>query len=357
MRVKGNTYTVADIYHWLKEGNLTINKVYQRESRLWPLNARSYFIDTILNNFPFPKVTLLQKINLKTQKTIREVIDGQQRIMTIKDFVDNKLRLTSSSTLHHSKIFSELEEEKQTDFLNYSISVDTILSEDVGDVLEIFRRINSYTIPLNKPELRHAVYQGEFKWFIKDMIANYSPIFEKYSILTIREISRMKDADLMTELCQILDKQGIVSRSYAKLEKLYKDNDQIFKDKNKIKDRLINTLDFIKVDLNPICESGILKGYLFYSLFSALVYNKWGIKNIDPGDFAGLDTIGVFTNNLDSGIQNLMFLLGLIEQNEFRKDFNEFVQACISTTHSLKNREIRLKWFVAALQDKLREIR
>jgi len=96
---------------------------------------------------------------------------------------------------------------------------------------------------------------------------------------------------------------------------------------------------------------------LFYSLFSALAYNKWGIKNIGPNDLAGLNTIGEFTNNLNYAIQNLLILLGTIEQNEFKKDFNEFVQACISTTHSLKNRKIRLKWFVAALQDKLQEIR
>lgn len=357
MRVKGNTYTIADIYHWLKEGNLTINRVYQREGGLWPINARSYFIDTILNNFPFPKITLLQKIDLKTQKTVREVIDGQQRIMTIKDFIDNELRLSSSSTLYYNKTFYKLEEEKQTDFLNYSISVDTILSDEVEDILEIFRRINSYTIPLNKPELRHAIYQGEFKWFIKDMIAKYSPIFEKYTILTLREISRMKDADLLTELCQILSDQGIVSRSYGRLDKQYKNNDKIFKEKNKIKSRLVKTLDFIKVELNPICESGVLKGYLLYSLFSALAYNKWGIDNIVPNDLAGLNTIDKFTHNLNHGIQNLMFLLGSIEQYEFKKDFNEFVQACISSTHSLKNREIRLKWFVAALQDKLQEIR
>ena len=101
MRVNSNTYTIADINQWLKEGSLTINRDYQRQSGLWPLNARSYFIDTILNSFPFPKITLLQKIDLKTQKTNREVIDGQQRIMAIEEFVDDKLKLSSSSVVRH----------------------------------------------------------------------------------------------------------------------------------------------------------------------------------------------------------------------------------------------------------------
>ena len=36
-------------------------------------------------------------------------------------------------------------------------------------IRETFRRINSYTVPLNPEEHRHAVFQGDFKWFMHDL--------------------------------------------------------------------------------------------------------------------------------------------------------------------------------------------
>jgi hypothetical protein len=57
MQVTRNVFTIADLVKWLDEKSLIINRDYQRGSGLWPINARSYFIDTILNGYPFPKVT------------------------------------------------------------------------------------------------------------------------------------------------------------------------------------------------------------------------------------------------------------------------------------------------------------
>lgn len=84
------------------------------------------------------------------------------------------------------------------------MSTDTVISATDDEVLEIFRRINSYTLPLKEPEKRHASYQGEFKWFIKDLLDLYSPMLDRYKILSLREISRMVDAELMTELSQVI---------------------------------------------------------------------------------------------------------------------------------------------------------
>ncbi|GAJ16274.1 unnamed protein product, partial [marine sediment metagenome] len=57
---------------------------FQRR-RVWSSKARSYLIDTILDGFPIPAVYIRQKINLKIAKSIREVVDGQQRIGAILD--------------------------------------------------------------------------------------------------------------------------------------------------------------------------------------------------------------------------------------------------------------------------------
>lgn len=352
MKLTRNVFTVADLNSWLEDKTLRVNHEYQRSKGLWPVNARTYFIDTILNDYPFPKITIRQTIDLTTRESIREIIDGQQRMMTIEDFINDQLVLTKVSKRFQRMKFSDLEEEVKNKFLAYEVSVDTVIGAPQDEVLEIFRRINSYTLPLNEPEKRHASYQGLFKWFIMDWIVYYTPMFETYNILSLRDIARMMDADLMTELCQVLI-NGVLGRWSSKLDQLYKMYDQQFEDMNIIETRLKETLDFIKIDLNRICESRVLRGYSLYSLFSALVYNRWGIGNINRSDVNVPDVIGQYTANVNMAIQNILELFNSVDQRDIEGRYAEFVLASTGTTHSIANRKIRLKWMVAALQNML----
>jgi uncharacterized protein with ParB-like and HNH nuclease domain len=149
MQITRNVFTINDLNNWFEERGLKINKDYQRDGGIWVFNARSYFIDSILNGYPFPKITIRQIIDLKTRKTIREIIDGQQRMMAINDFINDKYRLSSVSENFNGFLFSELETEEKEKFLGYEVSVDMVISGTEEEVLEIFRRMNSYTLPLN----------------------------------------------------------------------------------------------------------------------------------------------------------------------------------------------------------------
>ena len=352
MKLTRNVFTIADLNNWLEEKSLRVNQSYQRGRGLWPKNARSYLIDTILNGYPFPKIIIRQTVDLKTKTSIREIVDGQQRMMAIRDFIVDKFVLSSVSKTFKEKKFSDLNEDLRSNFLAYEVSVDTAIGSTQEEVLEIFRRINSYTLPLNEPEKRHATYQGEFKWFMRDIIEAYTPMFEAYEIFTVRQISRMLDADLMTELCQVLLK-GVYGRRAKNLDNLYKDNDKNFEEKDIIGDKLRKTLDFIKDELNDICESRILKSYSLYSLFSALVYNKWGIRDISREDVGGLEVIDRYVIDTNVAVQNVLELFMAVDQRDEEGEYGEFVKANIATTHSLANRKIRLKWLIAALQNRL----
>lgn len=352
MKITRNVVTIADLNQWLDERSLVINKMYQRSGGLWPKNARSFFIDTILNGFTFPKVTIRQTIDLKTRKSIREVVDGQQRLMTIRDFINDKITLSNVSKKYKGSNFSDLEEDIQNAFLSYEVSIDTIVTGTTDEVLEIFRRINSYTLPLNSTEKRHATYQGDFKWFILDLVERYSHLLKEAEILTIREISRMADADLFTELSQIVLK-GIYTRSVSNLEKLYKEFDSSFEDKEKAEEVITSAVDFIKDNLDDIYMSETMTSYLFYSLFSALIYNKEGLKNIEGTDVDQLLPMGNYLNDINLAIQNIQELFRAVDEKEEDGPYGEFVKACSSTTHSVSNRIIRLKWFVKALQNEM----
>lgn len=352
MQITRNVFTINDLNNWYEDKTLVINRDYQREGGIWVPNARTYFIDTILNEFPFPKITIRQIINLRSRKTIREIIDGQQRMMAINAFINSQYALSPVSDNFAGQKFSDLEPEQQEAFLRYEVSVDMVISATEEEVLEIFRRMNSYTLALNPPEQRHASYQGEFKWFIKDLIKVYSSMLTTFNILTNKQVSRMLDADLMTELVQIL-LSGVVSRSKNALDKLYEKNDTAFAEKAVIKTRTEAILNYIKDDLNEVANSGYLTGYMFYSLFGALALNRYGEIKTEGDYFEELPSIGQFSTDSVLSSQKILELFSAVDREELEGQYGEFVKACSSTTHSLKHRQIRIKWLAKALRNQL----
>src|SRR5260370_3293352 len=108
MQVISTAFTVAEYCDQLKAGSITINRDYQRSDAVWPPAARSFLIDTILNGFPMPKFLLSQITDLRTRKTIKQIVDGQQRTKAILDFYDDKLRISGKADLA-GKTFSSLD--------------------------------------------------------------------------------------------------------------------------------------------------------------------------------------------------------------------------------------------------------
>lgn len=365
MQITRNVFTINDLNNWYEENALIINKDYQREGGIWVTNARTYFIDTILNEFPFPKITIRQIINLKTRKTVREIIDGQQRMMAINAFINSEYALSSVSDSFSGQKYSDFSPEAQEAFLRYEVSVDMVISATEEEVLEIFRRMNSYTLALNPPEQRHATYQGDFKWFIKDLIKIYSPMLTTFKVLTKKQVSRMADADLMTEMVQIILPQslskgkkktnlsGVLGRNSKILDKIYEIFDSNFSDKELVRTKTESILNFIKNDLTEVGNSGFLTGYMLYSLFGALAINRYGEIVTEGEAFNNLPSIGQFSNDTVLSSQKILELFSAIDRGDTEGQYGEFVKACISTTHSIKHRQIRINWLAKALRNEL----
>src|SRR3546814_20263747 len=77
----------------------------------------------------------------------KEIVDGQQRIKTIVRFHEDGLSLQGESK-YAGKRFSDLDEEIQNQFVSYTVSVDVIRNATRAEILQMFRRMNAYTLPL-----------------------------------------------------------------------------------------------------------------------------------------------------------------------------------------------------------------
>jgi Protein of unknown function DUF262 len=79
MNIKHQEFKVSDFLSWQREGSLELSPSFQRRP-VWKPSAKSYLIDTVVRGLPVPIIFIRERINLTTQTTIREVVDGQQRV-------------------------------------------------------------------------------------------------------------------------------------------------------------------------------------------------------------------------------------------------------------------------------------
>src|SRR3546814_6769768 len=83
MNINTNNYSILEIIGMLDREELIVNPDYQRGSGIWPDGPSSYFIDTILEGYPFPKIYMYEFMDRSNRGISKEIVDGQQRIKTI----------------------------------------------------------------------------------------------------------------------------------------------------------------------------------------------------------------------------------------------------------------------------------
>ena len=279
MRINNNNYSIAELLDMLGRRELIINRDYQRGSGLWPSGARSYFIDTILEEYPFPKLYMYEFMDRPAGKLRKELVDGQQRLMTIKDFCENRFAL-SGDTQHIGLRFRDLEEEAQDKLLSYAVSVDVVRNASRAQILQMFRRMNAYTLPLNEAEKRHSSFYGEFKWFINNLSDEVSEFFVEYQVFTSRQIVRMADAEFLTDIV-LASERGIVSTSPSDLRGLYRAHDDGFPGAERVGGMIKDAVNFIVANFDGLRGSHMMKPYAVHSLITALLHARFTIPAIN----------------------------------------------------------------------------
>ena len=155
------TYSISDFVEWNDKDQLDLSPEFQRRS-VWSEKAKSYLIDTIIRGKPIPKIIITQK--LVGRKNIRIVVDGQQRLNAILNFIDGNFKVSRAHNREYAGyVFDSLPDDIKNDFYKYEIGVDLLYDVPYQDLLDIFARINTYTVKLNKQEALNAKYLGYFK--------------------------------------------------------------------------------------------------------------------------------------------------------------------------------------------------
>ena len=319
MKINNNNYSVSELLEMLERRDLIINRDYQRGPGLWPSGARSYFIDTMIEEFPFPKIYMYEFIERPSAKLRREIVDGQQRILTIRDFVEGKFTL-SSETRFAGYRFQNLDEETQDNFLAYTVSVDVIRNAKRDEILQMFRRMNAYTLPLNSAEKRHSIFYGKFKWFINNMSDDLNEFFVEYGVFTNRQILRMADAELLTD-CVLAMERGVVSTNAVDLQSIYKKHDHEFPGADIIAQQIKSVFQYITSHFSDLRGSYMMKPYALHSLVTAMIHARYEIPAV-----AGQVRIQRKERFCSDSGEAAARLLALAEAHEAKDDDGEYAQ-------------------------------
>jgi hypothetical protein len=136
-----------------------LDKIYKRRDRyeipdwqrqeVWSLDKKRRLIDTILRGWKLPKFYFQ-----KTQENPDEfdVVDGQQRLTAIWEFMDGELNLSSEQAAKFGGVnYTGLPEILSDAFDDYEIEYDEITNATDPEVKEFFQRLQE-GLPLTSSE-------------------------------------------------------------------------------------------------------------------------------------------------------------------------------------------------------------
>lgn len=340
------TYSVNDFLEWHERKQLVLSPKFQRRS-VWKDVAKSFLIDSILRQKPLPKIFIRQITDIKTRTTIREVVDGQQRLRTIIEYLNDGFKVKK---VHNDKFgelyFSQLPDDIQSNILTYKFSVDTLIGVEDSDIMDIFARLNTYTTPLNKQELINAEFYGYFKQLVYSLSYKYNKYWIDNKIFTEYQTMRMNEVELTADLI-IAMIDGIQNRKAVK--SYYKKYDENFQDRyiyEKRFDEVISTI--VEIFSDTLRGGYFRKPALFYSLFLSIYNVKYdlpkfeslGLENITGKNLAKLKNI---FDNIESIILN----------DDRNKEENLFVMSISRATSDADSRITRTKFIINKINNSL----
>jgi hypothetical protein len=337
-----SAFTALDFLDWQQSGSLILTPKFQRRG-IWNTPARSYLIDTILRGMPIPPIFLRVRQSDDKKRTVREVIDGQQRIAAVTEYIGGNYALSSNlGGAHAGHYFEELPQEDQDRIRQYSFMCEVFAAIGDAEVLELFARLNTYSVPLNAQELRNGQFFGPFKQTAYSLANEHLEFWRQNRLFTELAIARMKEVELVSEL-MILQIDGLQDKKKS-INTFYALFDQKFPGKRQIESRLRSVIDVIGVATGDILRSSEFRRVpLFYSLFSATFHRMYGLPKEKLKTKRSSSLSRVESEGLREALLTLSDQVSLAKQGEeIPGAYERFVTACLQQTDNLRPRQTRL---------------
>jgi hypothetical protein len=247
--------------------DLVLGPPFQRNP-VWTDRQKAYLIDTILHGLPIPELYMLD-IGDESGDEKHIVVDGQQRVRAILDFIRGAYALDGDDITAgwRGLSFEQLGVDEKKAFFAYKFVVRVLPPIDDEGLRKIFTRLNRNVVALNDQELRNATYWGPFIKTIQ-AIADEDPFWSESGVFSANDHRRMLDHEFISELATAF-LHGPQNKK-EKLDHYYQLYEERFEDAERLTSAFRTITSEIKQLLPNLAGTRWRKKSDFYTLFLAV---------------------------------------------------------------------------------------
>jgi hypothetical protein len=193
LAIRDERRTAEDVVRRIEKGRFVLDPDFQREF-VWDATKQSRLIESILMRIPLPVFYLAEDAEGRLI-----VVDGRQRLTTLKRFLEGELKLSLEDRQElHGKTFAELEVRLQNRVEDCQLLfyiIDHAVPERAR--LDIFERVNGGEV-LTRQQMRNAIYNGPATRFLKDEAS--TELFLKATGKSL-DSKKMQDREFVNRFC------------------------------------------------------------------------------------------------------------------------------------------------------------
>lgn len=169
-KIVKQTWSILEIYQKTKSGRLNLSPDYQRNS-IWKIDKQTAFIESLFMGIIIPPIYVVEIPGTNMlEESSYEVVDGKQRLSTIRSFLTNEIALHEKSLEYYTDWFGG---KKYTDITSKYKELTNAMLSSVLDIYvitanspeftkyDIFSRLNKGAEKLKVNEIRKAIYRSQ----------------------------------------------------------------------------------------------------------------------------------------------------------------------------------------------------
>lgn len=202
---------IRTIVDRIDRGDIDLQPDFQRQE-VWANNKKKRLIDTVLRGWSIPPVHLVE-----TTESRLEVLDGQQRLAALRDFVNNKYSIDGRITpvdpfVHslHGKFYRQLDPSIRRRIDQYPIRCFRITDYSPEEPSELFYRLNQPTM-LTAGEQRNALF-GPARQQLKSLVAEFEDLGNSRESLGFSNL-RLAYDDVLARILYFLEVANFGAKS------------------------------------------------------------------------------------------------------------------------------------------------